>query len=108
MIVSDEGIELLRELLKWTRVGFHPSVQAVLESALSDNRSRVIYQLADGARTVQDIRKAASVSPNKVLLVFKRCESLGLIEMLPTGQRRRLFDLNDFGLAPHEGGPDQT
>lgn len=99
-MIDSEATELLRELVKWTRVGFYSNVRTTLESVLVDEKRRTMFHLADGTRTVDDIRKITSSSPNTVVDLFRDCEALGLMTVLPTGQRRKLFELEQFGLAP--------
>jgi hypothetical protein len=45
---EDEMIELLRELVRWTRVTSIPSVKKLLENTLHNPEERTAYQACDG------------------------------------------------------------
>jgi hypothetical protein len=84
------------------RVAAHRPVQAMLEEALPDAKSRAAYQMFDGTRSVDQVRTACKMSPNAVVALTARCTALGLMEANADKRRVRLFDLNDFGMAPDD------
>ena len=101
-----DASELLRELVKWTRVGFYTQVRTMLAHVLADEKDRLIYSMCDGKNTSVQIRKAATVSPNRVAALMKQCESLGLMATNDFGRRIGLFDLADFELGVTGEGED--
>lgn len=98
--MSDDAVTVLGELLVWTRVGFYGAVKTTLTDVLSTDKKRLAYQAADGVRSGDSIRVELKMSPNDLSELFKQCTNLGLMEQLEGGKRRRLFDLNNFGLLP--------
>lgn len=94
-----EAIKVLKEIRNWIRAGSHKQVKELLESSLPDAKDRMAYQMSDGKTAVEAIRKACKMSPNGVVALHNKCVSLGLMEEADQ-KKRRLFDLNDFGLLP--------
>ena len=97
-MAEDETLIVLKELLVWTRVGFYAVVKTMLSDVLSNDKKKLAYQAADGIRSGESIRVEFKMSPNDLSDLFKQCTSLGLMEQLDGGKRRRLFDLSNFGL----------
>lgn len=96
---SDEKLlAVLTDIRNWIRAAAHRPVQAMLEEALPDAKSRAAYQMFDGAVSVDQVRIACKMSPNAVVALTARCVSMGLMEVNADKRRVRLFDLNDFGL----------
>jgi hypothetical protein len=90
----------LIEIRNWIRAAAHRPVQALLEEALPDARSRTAYQMFDGTMSIDQVRTACKMSPNAVVALTARCVALGLMEANAEKKRVRLFDLKDFGLVP--------
>lgn len=103
MSSQDRLVELLEELLLWTRVGSYSAVKDILHGALDDDKKKQIYALADGTRTAEQVRQQASVSPNKVLECFKNWERVGILTTLPNGNRKHMFDPTVFGILAAGG-----
>jgi hypothetical protein len=102
---SDEDLlAVLKEIRNWIRAATHRPVQAMLEEALPDAKSRAAYQMFDGTASVDQVRTACKMSPNAVVALTARCVAMGLMEANADKKRVRLFDLNDFALFP-EGDP---
>ena len=96
---DDKVVLLLTEIRNWTRASAFAAVKSSLEEALPDTKARSVYQLLDGSRTVEQVRKSLKMSPNGVVALAQRCVSMGLMEIRDDQKRARLFDLNDFGIA---------
>jgi len=77
-------------------------VKALLEDALPDEKSKLVYQMSDGAKSVGQIRATCKVSPNFVVALTQKCVSMGIMEQRSDKKRARLFDLSDFGLSPSQ------
>jgi hypothetical protein len=101
---DEQLLAVLMDIRNWIRAAAHRPVQAMLEEALPDAKSRAAYQMFDGTVSVDQIRTACKMSPNAVVALAARCVSMGLMETNADKRRVRLFDLNDFGLLP-EGAP---
>jgi hypothetical protein len=97
--MSDEKLlAVMTDIRNWIRAASHGSVKTLLESALPDAKARGAYQMTDGKTTIADIRGSCKMSPNDVVALQSRCVSMGLMEVTAENRRRRLFDLQDFGL----------
>jgi hypothetical protein len=101
---DEKLLSVLMEIRNWIRAAAHRPVQAMLEEALPDGKSRAAYQMFDGTASVEQVRIACKMSPNAVVALTARCVAMGLMEANADKRRVRLFDLNDFGLIP-EGDP---
>ncbi len=104
--MSDENLlAVVTDLRNWVRAASHGSVKALLETVLPDAKTRAAYQMSDGKTPIAEIRTGCKMSPNDVVALQSRCVSLGLMEVTTENRRRRLFDLQDFGLlASSESG----
>ena len=100
MNIDAEALSVLREILNWTRASSFHSVKALLQDALPDTKTKLVYQMSDGTKSVEQIRIACKVSPNAVVTLTQKCVSMGIMEQREDKKRIRLFDLNDFGLNP--------
>jgi DNA-binding transcriptional ArsR family regulator len=95
---NEKILAVLTDMRNWIRASSFGSVRTLLEKALPDEKSRAAYQMLDGKATIDQVRVALKMSPNGVVALAKRCESMGLMEMKDDKKRVRLFDLADFGL----------
>jgi len=96
---SEENLlEVLVEIRNWIRAAAHGPVKTLLETALPDEKSRMAYQMLDGAPSMEQVRIACKMSPNVLLALANRCAAMGLMELNAEKKRVRLFDLRDFGL----------
>lgn len=97
---KDRMIELLEELVKWTKVTSMPHVKKLLEEILTSPEERVAYESSDG-KSSQEIAKLANISYPTVTVWWKKWTKAGLAESISArgGQRaKRLFSLIDFGI----------
>lgn len=94
---GSEQLKVLLEIRNWMRAAAHDPVRRLLEKALPDAKSRAAYQMMDGKSSIDQIRTACKMSPNALVALANRCESMGLMEAQEK-KRVRLFDLNDFDL----------
>jgi hypothetical protein len=97
---KDRTIELLEELIKWTKVTSIPHVKKLLEEILTSPEEKVAYESSDG-KPSQEIAALANVSFPTVTIWWKKWIKAGLAEPISSrgGQRaKRLFSLTDFGI----------
>jgi hypothetical protein len=104
---DDSLVAILSEIRNWIRAAAHKPVKVLLEEALPDSKSRSAYQMFDGTTSREQVRIACKMSPNAVVALAARCTALGLMSMDADKKRTRLFDLNDFGLLPENGQPEE-
>ena len=94
-------IELLEELVKWTRVTSIPNVKKLLLEILTSPEEKIAYQSSDG-RTSRQVAKQANVSQFTVAKWWKKWIKAGIAQPITVkggGRRaRRIFSLDDFGI----------
>jgi len=99
---QDRMIELLQEMLKWTKFAGMKEVKNTLVSVLDTEQKRLVYHLSDGTRGTVEIAKLAGIgSTGTVFDMWQAWLKLGLGESIPVrgGSRfKRSFDLEDFGI----------
>jgi hypothetical protein len=97
--MSEEAtVALLTEIRNWIRAASYTSIKSLLEKALPDAQSRVAYQMLDGTASIEEVRTASKMSPNKLIALTQKWTSMGIMELGAEKKRKRLFDLRDFGL----------
>ena len=96
---QDKVIELLEEILIWTRLQGVQNAKAVLNDALKTNTHKVAYQLSDG-RSSAEVAKACSISDMTVTNYWKRWFTMGIAQPSKKYKRRfeRTFSLEDLGI----------
>ncbi len=100
--MGDNSLEVLKEILNWTRAASFQSVKSLLQEALPDLKSRIAFQMLDGTKSMDQVRIACKMSPNGLGALTQRCVAMGLMEVKEDKKRVRLFDLDDFGLIASE------
>lgn len=98
---EDQMVQLLEELVRWTKVTSIPHVKTLLEQILQSSEEKIAYQASDGNRTQAEIAKIAGVSQMTISNYGKKWIRNGVAKAVVTtkGQRAiRLFSLEDFGI----------
>ena len=104
--VQQRTLEVLEEILKWTRITSIPQVKKTLEEMLASAGQVRAYHHSTGnnSRTVAEV---AGVGRAAILVWWKSWQAAGLGEMrsVQRGNRFvRTLDLEDFGIAvPSKG-----
>lgn len=101
MSKEDRMIELLEELLKWTRVASFPKVKELLLSILESPEEKAAYQASDGETSGREVGNQANASQPTVSKWWKKWIIAGIAESVSVqrGERaKRLFSLDDFGI----------
>ena len=101
MSKEDRMIELLEELVKWTRVTSFPKVKELLIGILTSPEEKVAYQSSDGGKTSREVADIANVSQPTISKWWKAWIKAGIAEPVSVqrGERaRRIFSLEDFGI----------
>jgi len=113
-----ETVELLREILKWTKFDGMQRVKSTLMDVLQKDVEKIVYEFSDGRSSIE-VAKLAGVSHQTVVNYWKKWSRLGLVEAerAKGGTRyKRVFSLEDFGievprptmeLAKEEGATSQ-
>lgn len=93
-------IELLEELVKWTRVTSIPEAKTLLEETLASSKERIAYHVSDGRKS-KEVAKLANASYSTIIKWWKKWIKVGIAESMPAkgGERAKaLFSLEDFGI----------
>jgi hypothetical protein len=103
--VNDSRIvEVLQEILVWTKVGMYPAVERMLQDQFAKARpeERLAFELLDGRRSQKDIVAIskqsvaeAKISPTALSVWVGKWEKLGLVRK-NGNMVARLFSLRDF------------
>jgi Fic family protein len=104
----DKIIELLQEILKWTKIEGKKKVRTVIDSELDDDTKKLIYHLSDG-KSSSEIVKFVDVTGRTVRRYWKKWAKKGIMGIHPDYKRRyqKLFSLEEVGIEPPEVEEDQ-
>jgi len=98
----NEMIEILREILKWTKFAGAREVRNILSTTLDTEQKRLTYHLSDGQKGSVEIGKTANVADSTVRRYWETWARQGIVEPLKVrgGERyRKSFELEDFGFV---------
>ncbi len=96
-----EETEILKEILKWTKISSMKEVKSILNSALNTDDKKIIYQNSDGSRGLLNFKDISSLGKDAIARYWKQWYQLGLVEMKNVrGGNRAIknFSLEDFGI----------
>ncbi len=97
-------VEALREVVVWLRFSGQDQLRQTLQSLLSTENDRTIYELTDGTRIQTEVAQEASVTSAAVSLKWKEWRRRGLL--LETADRkkpRHLASIQFLGGLPEDG-----
>jgi hypothetical protein len=100
---DDRIVELLSEILRWTKVGAL-NLKEALAQELTSNKHCLVYELSDGVRSSRDIASISGVSFVTVATWWRRWAELGFVDPSPKFQGRvqRLCSLRLLGISVPE------
>lgn len=101
MSKEDQIVELLEELVRWTRVTSFPKVKDLLNGILTCPEEKVAYQSSDGEKTLREVAEMANVGTSTISRWWKAWIKAGIAESISVqrGERaKRIFSLDDFGI----------
>ncbi len=94
----------MQEILKWVRLQGMQTARVILEECLKKDPEKLAYHFSDG-RDSREVGRLAGISHMTVINYWKKWAALGIVEPVRArgGERyRRLFSLEDFGIAAPE------
>ncbi|MGE5533363.1 MAG: hypothetical protein ACM3UN_03330 [Bacillota bacterium] len=105
MDISDEKadrlIELLEEILKWTRIEGMQRTKSIFEEFVKSDLEKVVYENSNG-QTSREVGAIAKTSHTTVVSYWRKWSKLGIVkEVVSKGGTRykRIFSLDDFGIS---------
>lgn len=96
---DDLILSLLSDIRNWIRASSYSAVKGTLSTALPDQQMRKAFQMLDGKTSIEQVRTACKMSPNKLIALTQKWTSMGLMEVTADKKKKRLFDLQDFDLV---------
>ena len=100
MSINEKSIELLEEILLWTKYDYTETKRKMLEH-LNSNDKKIAYELSNGENSQNYIEKFVSVSQKTISSWWKKWFELGLMEQTEKyrGSRyKRLISLTKMGI----------
>jgi hypothetical protein len=98
----NEMINLLKEIVKWTKFQAWGKVKDVLLDVLSNDEQKKIYHLSDGKQSSRKIEEKVSVSRSTIVKYWNDWANFNIVEPIPVkggGLRyKKMFNLEDFGI----------
>jgi transposase len=96
---EDRIIELLEEILKWTRFDVLQKAKEVLLDTLKKDTEKIAYQYSDGKSSLE-ISKMAGVSDFAIRSYWKKWAAMGLVlaSSRYKGRYEKLFSLEDLSI----------
>jgi hypothetical protein len=99
---NDQIIELLKELVKWTKFQAWGKVKDVLLGVLDDNEKKRIYHLSDGKQSSRKIAENVSVSRSTIVKYWNDWANSNIVEPISVKggglRHKKMFNLEDFGI----------
>lgn len=93
-------VDLLRELLMWTRLAYRPQVAKRFVEILDSDQKRLVYEYSDGERGVREIEELTGVNKAIVSSWWADWDAQGIVEQSKAwkGRRQRLISLEELGI----------
>ena len=92
-------VELMEELVAWTKFAHQEALITVWRKVLADEKHLVAYELTDGTRTQRDVAEGSGLSQPTISALWQRWRRTGLARELPGGKVRHLARPSDFGMV---------
>jgi hypothetical protein len=98
---TDKSLDLLAQLVKWTREAALPNVRKRVDASLdTEIKLRVYHALSDGTMTPRKLEDAhLGVSRDSAQRLVEEWEALGLVDA-GSNPPKASFTLAEFGIVP--------
>ena len=93
-----ELIQIQREMLRWVKFTSVPQLKRTLETVLTSDMDKRIYEMTDGAATTRSVAAELKIGKSTVASKWTTWGQLGIVERLETGQCKRLCSLAEVGI----------
>lgn len=95
-----ETVQMLREILRWSRFENFPKLRKILLDTLETDVEKRVYESTDGERSRYDVAKEIGIPDSTVRHWWERWYNLGILE--PSGKRKgrpqKIVALEDMGI----------
>ena len=92
-------VELLEDLLKWTKMSTRPTIKKTFEENLKTDTEKFVYELSDG-KSSPSIASTVGIDPSTVRDYWRKWADAGMMEVCPRYKSRfcKLFSLGELGI----------
>jgi len=97
----DKIILLNEELLKWTRFDKKMKLKEFIQSTLTTDNEKIIYELTDGEMSTRDIEAKCKINQKTVSTYWQKWQTMGILERTEkySGKRyRKICSLKELGI----------
>ncbi len=103
--MSEEQIQLLKEILKWIKFQNLPNLKKVLMETLNSPEKQLVYEFTDGKNSSRAVVKhlkglSYSTSPGTISVYWNSWFRLGIVENVGKGRPcyQKIVSLPDVGI----------
>jgi|GraSoiStandDraft_47_1057283.scaffolds.fasta_scaffold228352_2 hypothetical protein len=82
MTPAERTVELLEELLAWTKFANRESLRRTLESVLADPRHKIAFEAADGSKSQKELADVSGLSQPTISGLSTKWRRLGVAREL--------------------------
>lgn len=97
---TDRIIQLLEEILKWTRIEGMEKTKTIFNEFVKTDIEKIVYENSNG-QTSREVASIAQTSHTTVVNYWRKWSKFGIVEeVISRGGTRykRIFSLTDFGI----------
>jgi hypothetical protein len=98
---EDTNTAILKEMLTWIRIQGMAQAKGVLNTALKNDKEKLVYEYSDGERGIAEIAKLTGLGFGTVQRCWSRWATMGIVEPIAVkgGNRyKKAFSLQMFGI----------
>jgi len=99
---DEQIIELLKELVKWTKFQAWGKVKDVLINVLKDDEKKKIYHLSNGENSSRNIANEVTTAHTTIVKYWNEWAKFNIVKPINVqrGVRyKKMFNLEDFGIT---------
>jgi len=105
---QERQVQLLEELLAWTRFANRQSLVDMIQSVMSDEHHLRAFEATDGGRSQRQVGEAAGLSQRAVSDLWLKWRRLGVVTIEASGRAKHLMRPSDLGIRIPPMGAQPT